>query len=65
SDGRARMELISQQGIIARQQDILLSTGVNPVDIANTSGFPAGMYILRVTYGENIVQRRLVKFGGH
>lgn len=53
--------LINQVGQSVLRQTLNVQAGINPLVISNTQHLPAGVYILRVTDGTEVLQQKLVK----
>jgi hypothetical protein len=65
SNGTANMDLVSLQGVVVRRKEFGLGVGINNLLVNNTDDLPAGVYILRVEFNGNIVQKKLVKINSN
>jgi len=61
SSGRVKMDLVNLQGGIEREREFNVDTGVNSLSIDDTNVLPAGVYILRIQFNNQVVHRKLVK----
>ncbi len=59
--GKANIELINLQGKIVNRKEFPLNDGLNNLSINNTDMLPPGIYILRVAFNGEMVQKKIVK----
>jgi trimeric autotransporter adhesin len=60
-DGTANAELVNQYGVAAKAKILDIKAGMNQLVFDNTGSLPAGIYVLKVTMGEDIIYRKVVK----
>lgn len=65
SNGTANMDLVSLQGVVVKRKEFGLNVGINNLLMNNTDNLPAGVYILRIEFNGNIVQKKLVKINSN
>jgi hypothetical protein len=65
SNGTANMDLVSLQGAVVRRKEFGLGVGINNILVNNTDNLPAGVYVLRIEFNGNIVQKKLVKINSN
>lgn len=54
-------QLVNNMGQSVLRQTLNVQAGINSVNITNTQQLPAGVYILRITDGNEVLQQKLVK----
>lgn len=58
---RVNVQLFDAAGAIVRRKEFQVSSGVNRLAFENTTDLPAGIFILRVQAGEQVIQKIMVK----
>jgi len=54
-------QLVNNMGQSVLRQTLNVQAGINSVNITNTQQIPAGVYILRITDGNEVLQQKLIK----
>lgn len=60
-NSRAETELVDQLGRIVKQKSYEISTGVNHLELDDTRSLAAGIYVLRIRCGDQLLQRKVMK----